>query len=95
MHVISRKPLRDFWLQHPDSEASLARWFKIVEHNDFHTFDELRAVFPSADQVDDWVVFNIAGNKYRLIASIHFNRGKVYVRHVLTHQQYSRGGWKR
>ena len=40
------------------------------------------------------LVFNIAGNKYRLIASIHFNRGKVYIRHVLTHQAYDRGEWK-
>ena len=39
------------------------------------------------------VVFNIAGNKYRLIASIHFNRGKVYIRHVLTHPAYDRGEW--
>ena len=44
--------------------------------------------------IGDCVVFNIAGNKYRLIASIHFNRGKVYIRHVLTHQAYDRGGWK-
>jgi mRNA interferase HigB len=39
-------------------------------------------------------VFNIAGNTYRLIAAIHFNRGRVYVRHVLTHQEYRRGAWK-
>jgi mRNA interferase HigB len=53
------------------------------------------SALPSADQVDDWIVFNIGGNKYRLITSIHFNRGKVYVRHILTHEQYLRGGWKR
>ena len=46
-----------------------------------------------ADEFGDFVVFNIAGNKYRLIASIHFNRGKVYIRHVLTHQAYDRGEW--
>lgn len=95
MHVISRKPLGDFWTRHPDSETALARWFKVMERTDFHTFDELRAAFPSADQAGDWTVFNIGGNKYRLIASIHFNRGKVYVRHVLTHEQYSKGAWKR
>jgi mRNA interferase HigB len=60
----------------------------------FRNFDELRATFPSADTVDDLIVFNIGGNKYRLIASIHFNRGKVYVRHVLTHSEYDRGVWK-
>ncbi|MGE4093428.1 MAG: type II toxin-antitoxin system HigB family toxin [Candidatus Binatia bacterium] len=59
-----------------------------------HNFDELRATFPSADAVGDLIVFNVGGNKYRLIASIHFNRGKVYVRHILTHSAYDRGVWK-
>lgn len=95
MHVISRKALREFWIHYPDSETALVRWFKVMEHTEFRTFEELRATFPTADLVGDWIVFNIGGNKYRLIASIHFNRGKVYVRHVLTHEQYSRGGWKR
>ena len=95
MHVISRKALREFWMRHPDSETALVRWFKVMEQTEFGTFEELRATFPTADQVADWIVFNIGGNKYRLITSIHCNRGKVYVRHILTHEQYSRGGWKR
>jgi len=95
MHVISRKTLRLFWERYPDSETALARWFKIVQQTEFRNFAELRAAFPTADKVDNWIVFNIGGNKYRLIVSIHFNRGKVYVRHVLTHTEYDRGGWKR
>jgi mRNA interferase HigB len=95
MHVISRKTLRLFWERYPDSETALARWFKIVQQTEFRNFAELRATFPTADKVDDWVVFNIGGNKYRLIASIHFNRSKIYVRHILTHVEYDRGGWKR
>ena len=95
MHVISRKALRQFWERHPDSEMALARWFKIMQHTEFRNFSELRATFPTADKVGDWIVFNISGNKYRLITSIHFNRGKVYIRHVLTHPEYDRGDWKR
>lgn len=95
MHIISRKALQQFWTQHPDSQTSLLRWYKIVEESNFAGFDELRATFPSADNVGDLIVFNIGGNKYRLIASIHFNRGKVYVRHVLTHAEYERGAWKK
>ena len=95
MYVISRKTLRDFWEQYPDSESPLSRWFKIVEQTTFTSFDELRLTFPSADKVGDLVVFNIGGNKYRLIASIHFNRGKVYVRHILTHREYDKGAWKK
>ncbi|MBI4671396.1 MAG: type II toxin-antitoxin system HigB family toxin [Chloroflexi bacterium] len=94
MHIISRKALRTFWQKHPDSKTALARWFKIVTHTEFRSFDELRLVFPFADQVGDLIVFNVGGNKYRLIASIHFNRGKVYVRQVLTHAEYDRGDWK-
>jgi mRNA interferase HigB len=94
MHIISRKALRLFWEQYPDSETALLRWFKVVRQSEFETLAELRAAFPTADKVGRWVVFNIGGNKYRLIASIHFNRGKVYVRHILTHAEYSRGKWK-
>ncbi|MBI3270723.1 MAG: type II toxin-antitoxin system HigB family toxin [Planctomycetes bacterium] len=54
----------------------------------------MRRAFPSADQVGQCTVFNIGGNKYRLIVVIHFNRGKVFVRHVLTHPDYDRGKWK-
>lgn len=64
-------------------------------NNVFRSFNELRAVLPSADLINDFVVFNIGGNKYRLVTSIHFNRSKVYIRDVLTHQQYDRGGWRR
>ncbi|MEE9146321.1 MAG: type II toxin-antitoxin system HigB family toxin [Candidatus Tectomicrobia bacterium] len=94
MHVISRKALRRFWEQHPDSESALSRWLKIMQGSDFDSFEALRATFPSADKVGDMIVFNIGGNNYRLIASIHFNRGKAYIRHVLTHSEYDRGRWK-
>jgi mRNA interferase HigB len=95
VHIISRKALIQFWEKHPDSKSSLARWFKIVQKTDFDSFAGLRTVFPSADKVDQWTVFNISGNKYRLIASIHFNRNKVYIRHVMTHAEDDRGDWKK
>lgn len=95
MHVISKKTLREFWEKYPDSQSPLRRWFKLMNKNSFRSFVELRAVFPSVDLVDDLIVFNISGNKYRLIASIHFNRRKVYVRHVMTHGEYDKEGWKR
>ncbi|NJN84696.1 MAG: type II toxin-antitoxin system HigB family toxin [Caldilineaceae bacterium] len=91
MHIVSRKALRLFWERNPDAETALQRWYRIVYLSSFASFAELRQTFPSADKVGDLFVFNIGGNKYRLIASIHFNRGKVYVRHVLTHEEYDRG----
>jgi mRNA interferase HigB len=95
MHVISRKALLAFAEKHPDSRPPLLRWYKIIENSDFTSFEDLRTTFPSADKVGDLIVFNIGGNKYRLIASIHFNRGKVYIRQVMTHQEYNRGAWEK
>lgn len=94
MHIISRKALRSFWERYPESEPPLTRWYKIMERTTFGNFAELRATFPTADLVGELIVFNIGGNNYRLMASIHFNRGKVYVRHVLTPIEYNRGTWK-
>ena len=94
MHIISRKALRDFWERYPDSESPLSRWYTIIRRTDFKDFNDLRVTFPSADWVEGLVVFNIGGNKYRLIAAIHFNRKRVYIRHVLTHEAYDHGAWK-
>ncbi len=94
MHIISRKILRQFWEKYPDSENPLIRWFKLIKSTNIKNFDELRSIFPSADLIDDLIVFNIGGNKYRLIASIHFNRQKVYIRYILTHSEYNKNKWK-
>ena len=94
MHVISRQKLRQFWEEYPDAETPLRAWLKIARQAKWETFADVRAVFPHADQVEQFTVFNVGGNKYRLIAVIHFNRGKVYVRHMLTHKEYDRGHWK-
>jgi mRNA interferase HigB len=94
MHVISEKLLRDFWRSHPQAETPLRAWLRVAEHADWQNFADVRANYAAADQVGKFTVFNIGGNKYRLITAIHFNRGKVYVRMVLTHADYDRGGWK-
>ena len=95
MHVISKKALRDFWTIHADAKAPLTRWYKIVSESHFDSLVALRHTFPSTDKVGDLIVFNIGGNNYRLIASVHFNRGKLYSRHVLTHADYDKGKWKK
>lgn len=94
MHVISPKKLREFWAVHPDAESPLRSWLTAAKAAWWESFADVRRGFPSADQVGLCTVFNIGGNKYRLIVVIHFNRGKVFVRHVLTHPEYDRGKWK-
>jgi mRNA interferase HigB len=94
VRIIARRTLNQIWGKRPQSQTALIRWFKIVQKTEFDRFAELRAVFPSADKLDHWIIFNIGGNKYRLITSIDFNRGKVYIRHVLTQAEYDRGDWQ-
>lgn len=94
MHVITRKTLKVFWHKYPDSKTALERWLGIIGKNNFDSFVQLRETFPSADSVGKLIVFNIGGNKYRLITAIHFNRQKVYIRKVLTHKEYDKGEWQ-
>ncbi len=95
MHVIAKPVLIEFWRLHPDAEHPLIAWYRIMNSSTFVDFNDLRATFASADYVNGLTVFDIGGNKYRLIASIHYDRHKVYVREVLTHDAYDRGRWKR
>lgn len=95
MHVISRPVLVNFGAIYPDAKNPLQAWFRTMESEVFTDFNDLRATFASADYVDGLTVFNIGGNKYRLITSIHYNRKKVYIRDVLTQATYDRSEWKR
>jgi mRNA interferase HigB len=65
-----------------------------MKKGNFSNIVELRSVFPTADRVGKLTVFNIGGNRVRLIAAIHYNRKKVYIRGVLTHTEYDEGQWK-
>ena len=94
MHILSKKALRIFWNKHSKARPPLEAWYQVAKHADWENFADLRAVFPAADLVGEFVVFNIGGTKYRLIAAIHFNTGKVFIRHVLTHPEYDEGKWK-
>ena len=91
MHVITKKKLREFWEENPKAKSPLQAWYQIAKHAEWQNFSDVRQSFNSADMVGKFVVFNIGGNKYRLIAVIHFNRGKLYIRHVLTHAEYDEG----
>jgi mRNA interferase HigB len=94
MHIITRKRLLDFAKKHPACATALESWYRIVKHTNFNTFTGLRQTFPSADQVGKLTVFNIGGNKVRLIAAIHYNSHRIYIRSILTHTEYDKEGWK-
>jgi mRNA interferase HigB len=94
MHVITRKRLNEFAEKYPETKTALAQWYSRAKYNNFSNFAELKVIFSSADQVGKLTVFNIGGNKVRLIAAIHYNRKKMYIRDVLTHAEYDEGKWK-
>jgi mRNA interferase HigB len=94
VHIISRKQINEFVSKHSEAKPSLARWYNVVKRLNFSNFTDLQQTFPSADQVGKLTVFNIGGNKIRLIAAIHYNRKKIYIRAVLTHTEYDEQRWK-
>jgi mRNA interferase HigB len=99
MRVISLKLLREFWNRHPDAEPWLRRWYKTAIQAEWRSLPDVRRDYPHADAVatrpgDVLTVFNVGGNKYRLIARVRYDYRLVNVRAVLTHQAYSEGKWK-
>lgn len=94
MKLISNRALREFAAIHPDAEAPLQAFRQLVEHGRFDNFAALRTTFRGVDKVGERFVFNIGGNKYRLIAAIAFAPQLVWVKAVLTHAEYDKGDWK-
>jgi mRNA interferase HigB len=95
LHVISRKKLREFWAEHPDAEMPLSAWFKAASHAEWRNFSDVRNYHRAADYVEGFTVFDIGGNKYRLITEIFFDSQVILVRYVLPHADYDKGLWKK
>ena len=90
MRVISRRALRQFWELHPHAKEPLAAWFRLMERNKFADFNAVKGTFGTADYVAPYTIFDIGGNKFRIVTAIHYNRERIYVRHVFTHPEYDR-----
>ena len=91
MHIITRTRLTIFGLAHPDAAQQLRDWARIIRRKRYHSHLELRSDFPRADFIGPHkVVFDICGNRYRLVVDMRYDLGRVYVRHVVTHQEYDR-----
>lgn len=100
MRVIALSRLRAFWEAHADAESPLRRWYKVAISAEWESFPHVRETFGSADfwkspdSEKGYVIFNIGGNNYRLIASIWYEGGRVYVKEVMTHSEYDKENWK-
>jgi len=87
--------LAEFSRRHPDAEVALDVWYRVTKSSRWDHIQEVRQVYPHADIVGKWTIFNIRGNRYRLVAEIGYRSRIVFIRHVLTHSEYNRGCWKR
>jgi len=94
MRVISKRILREFWEKHSQSESGLLLWYQRISDSQLLTFNDVREVFPSADSVGNFTVFNIKGNHYRLITYIDYQSQILFIRAVLTHAEYDKENWK-
>lgn len=97
--MISLKRLRLFWERHADAEGPLRAWYRTVAGAEWTSLQHARATYPHADGVETdrgelLTVFNIGGNKYRLVARIRYDYRLVNIRTVLTHAEYDKGTWK-
>jgi mRNA interferase HigB len=94
VHIISRKVLKQFGARHPDAAAPLDTWYRIAKSAQWRSIAEIRKTYPQADAVDGFTIFNIAGNKYRLIVAIAYSSRAIFIRDILTHAEYAKERWK-
>ena len=89
MRIIAKRTLREFWILYPDAEQPLMAWYRAVKRANWATPAEIKAQYRNASLVgNERVVFNISGNKYRLIVAINYAFQAIYIRFVGTHNQY-------
>lgn len=94
MNVISFKRLREFASSHKDASVPLRAWYTVARASNWKNLAEVKTVYPAADLVGRYTVFNIKGNKYRLIARIVYRSQTVFIIGVLTHEEYDLDKWK-
>jgi mRNA interferase HigB len=94
MRIITKARLTDFYVKHAGAKPNLLTWYKVAGNATWNNLVELKESFPAADLVGKFTVFNISGNKYRLIVYIDYLYQTVFIRHVLTHAEYDRDDWK-
>ena len=95
MHVISKATWRDAVANDPALERPIGEWNKVATHATWANLVDVKNVYPHADYVEPYTVFNIKGGSYRLIVKIEYRWQVIFVKHLLTHAEYDKGGWKK
>lgn len=94
MNLIGKELTDEFSKRHANSKVALEAWIDIVERATFKTPVQLKGVFGTADYVKPHTIFDVSGNKYRIIAVINYKLGMVFIKRVLTHAEYDKGEWR-
>jgi mRNA interferase HigB len=87
-NVITCRRLEAFWKRHPESKTPLKAWYKVMKKGNFRDFNQLKAVFTVDYVPPKYYVFDVGGNKYRLIVLINFVGKRVLIDEVMTHAEY-------
>ncbi len=93
MNVISRRGLLALAKRHPETLDALTVWYRTVHRVSWRGLHEVRRDFASVDQVGDVLIFNVLGSRYRLIARVSYPAQRLYVKALLTHNEYDRKEW--
>lgn len=91
MRIIAKRTLREFWMKHPDARGPLQAWHQEVKKANWQGPQQIKRRYASASFVaGNRVIFNIGGNKYRLVVCVNYDYGVVYIRFIGTHAEYDR-----
>ncbi|GAP95192.1 type II toxin-antitoxin system HigB family toxin [Leptolyngbya sp. NIES-2104] len=94
MRVISRKKLREFCKGHADACDALYNWYRVSSKANWQDLLEVQQVYPNAEAVGNFTVFNIKGNRYRLVVDLVYRTQRIYIKYILTHAEYDKDEWK-
>ncbi len=95
MHAISKSAWQQAATANRTLEGPISEWYKVAKNATWGNLVEVRQVYPNADFVDPYTVFNIKGTSYRLIVKIEYSWQMIFVKHLITHAEYDKGDWKK
>lgn len=94
MHIISQKRIKKSVEEFPNTAEALLAWLKLMKNNNPANFSEMKQIVNSIDKVNNYHVFDIGGNKLRLIAVVDYKYRKLFIREILTHSEYEKRRFK-
>lgn len=95
MNIISYSAIKEFTRKHSDSKAGLNTWYKVASKATWKNLAEVKSIYPHADLFGNCTIFNISGNKYRLVVKIDYEIQTIFIKHIMTHAEYDKDKWKK